>query len=223
MVEHLLDVGRVDVLAAADDHVLDAVDDVGIAVVVEIAEVAAVQPAAGQRGRSIAGRLVIAEHDIGSADADFANLARTEAGAVGREDHDLDAVEHSADGTPATDFARFVEFDASQRDQRGGFGEAISGQQANRAAAAAFDPAQQRGGNRGAAGHDQGQRLQSRRRRQRVVEQFLEHGRDGGEECAAVALYRFEAMRDVEARMEHQRRTAHQHGVDALVEAERII
>ena len=49
-VEELLDLARIDVLAAADHHVLDAADDVAVALVVHGREVAGVHPA----GASIA-------------------------------------------------------------------------------------------------------------------------------------------------------------------------
>ena len=47
----VLDLGRVDVLAAGDDHVLDAVDDVGPAVVVDPDHVAGAEPAVGEAPR----------------------------------------------------------------------------------------------------------------------------------------------------------------------------
>ena len=51
----LLDLGRVDVEPAGDDHVLEPVDDVQVAVVVQVADVAGVMPAVpgglGGRGR----------------------------------------------------------------------------------------------------------------------------------------------------------------------------
>jgi hypothetical protein len=42
---HLLDLSRVDVVAAADDQVLLAVDDLEVAVLVDAAPVSAVEPA----------------------------------------------------------------------------------------------------------------------------------------------------------------------------------
>ena len=56
-VERGLDLLRVDVLAAADDHVLDAVDDPQVAVLVEDADVAGVQPAVDDRLAVSSGRL----------------------------------------------------------------------------------------------------------------------------------------------------------------------
>ena len=46
-VEELLDLARVDVLAAADDHVLDPADDTHVAVLVHDRQVAAVHPSGG--------------------------------------------------------------------------------------------------------------------------------------------------------------------------------
>ncbi len=57
LVQRGFDLGGVDVLAAADDDVLQAVDDVEVAVGVETAEVAGVEPAVGERlGRLVARR-----------------------------------------------------------------------------------------------------------------------------------------------------------------------
>ena len=54
LVEHPLDLGARDVLAAGDDHVLEPVDDEEVAVVVEHADVAGVEPAAGGTPRAVA-------------------------------------------------------------------------------------------------------------------------------------------------------------------------
>ena len=49
LVEHALDLGAGDVLTAGHDHVLEPVDDVEVPVVVAHADVAGVEPAAGER------------------------------------------------------------------------------------------------------------------------------------------------------------------------------
>ena len=49
LVEHALDLGAGDVLAAGHDHVLEPIDDVEVAVVVPHADVAGVEPAARER------------------------------------------------------------------------------------------------------------------------------------------------------------------------------
>jgi hypothetical protein len=60
LVQHLLDLARVDVVAAADDEVLLAVDDEQVAVVVGVAEVAGVEPAVLERLRRRLGLVVVA-------------------------------------------------------------------------------------------------------------------------------------------------------------------
>ena len=55
-VEHLLDLARIDVVAVADDHVLEPVDEEQVAVVVDVAEVAGREPAVAETGASSAPR-----------------------------------------------------------------------------------------------------------------------------------------------------------------------
>src|SRR5260221_9659849 len=75
-VEDLLDLAWVEVLAAADDHVLDAADDVQIALTIERSEIARVHPTLvvdrGARGRSI---LPVPGHQSVAARADLARSA----------------------------------------------------------------------------------------------------------------------------------------------------
>ena len=52
--QRVLDFGRIDVLAAGDDHVLHAVVDVEVAVRVEIAGVAGVEPAVADGACAVA-------------------------------------------------------------------------------------------------------------------------------------------------------------------------
>ena len=73
-VQHLLDLDRVDVLAAGDDHVLLAVDERQIAVLAELAQVASEEPAVPD---CVAGRvfhLPIADEDVVAADDELADL-----------------------------------------------------------------------------------------------------------------------------------------------------
>src|SRR5690606_13686946 len=51
--DDLLDLDAVDVLSPADDHVLDPVDDVDVAVIVHVAAVAGVHPAVPDRGAAL--------------------------------------------------------------------------------------------------------------------------------------------------------------------------
>src|SRR3546814_10580666 len=57
-VEELLDLTRIDVLAAADHHVLHATDDVAVTLFIEDRQIARVHPAAGIHGIAGAFRLV---------------------------------------------------------------------------------------------------------------------------------------------------------------------
>ena len=71
--EEFLDLARVDVLAAADDHVLDAAGDAHVAVLVHGAQVAGMQPAVRADGAGrLFGHIVVALHDVVAAAADFA-------------------------------------------------------------------------------------------------------------------------------------------------------
>ena len=70
--ERVLDLSRVQVLAASDDHVLDAVHERQVAVVVEHPDVAGVQPAVADGPRRRSGQVQVAAHDAGPGDDDFA-------------------------------------------------------------------------------------------------------------------------------------------------------
>src|ERR687895_511030 len=69
--EHILDLARIDVLSAADDHVLLAVDEEEEPVLVAVADVARVQPSVPERLGVGVRPPVIALHDVGAADADL--------------------------------------------------------------------------------------------------------------------------------------------------------
>ena len=73
--EHRLDLGRIDVEAGADDHLLGAADDVET-IALEAREIAGIEPAVGiDRFGGEVGRAVIAAHHVGPADMQFADLA----------------------------------------------------------------------------------------------------------------------------------------------------
>src|SRR5512136_1997194 len=79
--EELLDLPRVDVLAAADDHVLDPAGDLAVTVLVHYRQVAGVKPAVGvYRLGSLLRHLVITLHDKVAAAAKFSLFARGESG-----------------------------------------------------------------------------------------------------------------------------------------------
>ena len=73
--EHVLDLARVDVVAAADDHVLRPVDERQPAVRVEAAQVARVQPAPAQRLGAGLRHVQVARHHGRAVDHDLADLA----------------------------------------------------------------------------------------------------------------------------------------------------
>ena len=83
-VEELLDLARIDVLAAADHHVLDAADDGAIALVVDGREVAGVHPAgAVDRLRGALVVVPVAEHHRIAARAQLARRAGRHHAALG--------------------------------------------------------------------------------------------------------------------------------------------
>jgi hypothetical protein len=100
LVEDLLDLARVDVVAAADDHVLLAVDDVQVPVVVGARDVAGVEPAAPlDVGRRVVAAPV-AGHDRRPAHDELAGRARDDLGAGVVDDADLRALQPPR-GSPA--------------------------------------------------------------------------------------------------------------------------
>src|SRR5581483_10869408 len=72
-IEHLLDLARIDVEAAPDDQLLLPVDDEEEAVLVDVAHVAGVEPAALERLGGGGRLLEIALHDVVAADHDLAD------------------------------------------------------------------------------------------------------------------------------------------------------
>src|SRR5574337_1262965 len=71
----VLDFDAVDVLAAADDHVLDAVLQEHVAALVHVARIAGVHPAAAQRRRRFFGQVPVTLHHARAAPQDLADLA----------------------------------------------------------------------------------------------------------------------------------------------------
>ena len=75
-IHRLLDKAWVDVVAPAQDQVLDAVDDEEIAVLVQIADIAGMEAAAQEGVDVVLGAIGVAGHDLGTGDADFPLFAR---------------------------------------------------------------------------------------------------------------------------------------------------
>jgi hypothetical protein len=103
------DVARVDLDAAAVDHVLLAVDQVEVALVVGIAEVAGEQPAVADRLLGEVGAAVVAEHQRRSAADDLADFARGGVAAVIADDAHLVEIRRRADRTGLAQRLRLVE------------------------------------------------------------------------------------------------------------------
>src|SRR5207237_8896556 len=72
--QHILDVARKNVEAAAQDQILLAVNDVQIAVVIQMTDVSRMQPAVPQCCCSLLLRVPVAGHDAWPANADLAVL-----------------------------------------------------------------------------------------------------------------------------------------------------
>src|SRR6185295_17325288 len=90
-IEEFLDLSGIEVLAAADHHVLDAADDVAIALGVDDRDIAGVHPAIGVEHVAGLFRLVpIAQHDAVAAGAEFAALAARHDAALEIDHLDLD-------------------------------------------------------------------------------------------------------------------------------------
>ncbi len=98
--QHVLDVAGVHVVPAADDQVLDPVHDVQVAVLVEPAHVAGVQPAAAHHQRGLRLGVPVPAHQHRAAHADLAVLGRRRRRGVPALDADRHArrrTAHAAD------------------------------------------------------------------------------------------------------------------------------
>src|SRR5579884_142184 len=98
LAQQLLDFDRVDLLAAADDHILEPSRDDHVAIVVVAAEIARMQPAADHCLAGPLGHAPVAVHQRRSARDDLADLARSHVASVGVDDPELDERVRLADG-----------------------------------------------------------------------------------------------------------------------------
>ena len=96
--KRVLDLGRIDVLAARHDHVLHPVIDEDVTVLVHIGGVAGAHPAVGDRGGGRVGLVPVALHHDRGADQDFPDRASRRLLTVGRDDLELDPRPGSAAG-----------------------------------------------------------------------------------------------------------------------------
>src|SRR5712691_6622052 len=95
--QDVLDLARVDVLAAANDHVLLSVDEEEVAVLVDVADVSRVEPPAAEGFRGRVRVPEVADHDVGPAEADLASLAGSDLVPLVAENCDLLAADRSPD------------------------------------------------------------------------------------------------------------------------------
>src|SRR5262249_7483168 len=151
LVEDLLDLARVDVVAAADDHLLLAVHDEEVAVLVHPGQVTSPEPAVRDRlGRGL-GLAPVALHHVVAADGDLADLADGERGAVGADHAHLDALHRRPDRPGLALGVRVVE-----RGDRGGLRQPVPLE--DHAAERLLEAVQDLHGHRRAAGHAGAQR-----------------------------------------------------------------
>src|SRR5574337_62687 len=195
-VQELLDLARVDVLAAADHHVLDAADDVDVALGVHRREIAGVQPAV-LVDRLGGARLVfpVAVHHAVAAGAELAGHARRDRRAGVRvDDLDLDVRLHGADGGHALVERRVGPALATDR---AGLGHAVGNRHLGHVHVA-DDPLHHLGRAR-RAGHDAGaQAGQVELLEARMVELGDEHRRHAVQAGAVLGLHRLEHGQRVE-------------------------
>src|SRR6478735_1420484 len=123
-VEELLDLARVDVLAAADDHVLDAAGDLDVAVIVHDADVAGVHPAVLDGLGRLVGLLPVAEHHGVALGHELPGLAARQ-GLAGHRVGDLD-LEVRPDPADGPDLLLERVVGAVLRRHRRGLGHAVT-------------------------------------------------------------------------------------------------
>ena len=121
LVERLLDLARVDVVAAADDQVLLAVDDEEVAVLVLLGHVAGEEPAVGDGLLGLLLLAPVALHHVLAPDRDLADLALLDVLAVVVDQLHLDAAHRHADRARLALDVGLVE-----RGDRRGLGEPVA-------------------------------------------------------------------------------------------------
>ena len=126
-IDRALDLGGIDVFAAADDHVLHPVLDVDIAVRVHIGGVAGADPAiGGQRVRGRFGQVPVAEHVVGRAGDDLSHLAARQLRAILTNDLDLHPRQRLARRTHPRAAPHIMVFGRQDRDGAGGLGHPVA-------------------------------------------------------------------------------------------------
>ena len=188
--QHALDLDRVDVVAAADVHLLAPADEPQTAAVVDPAEVAGAHEAVGrERGARLLGVAPVARHDGGGAQAHLADVGAGDGIARLVAQRDLDArvrPAHADDRVLVGIVERGAEPDA-------GFGARVAGGEARAEAAARFlgEP----GSDRPAARDDVLHRVQVEVVELGIAEHERELGRHARDRGHAFACEQFERGR----------------------------
>ena len=196
---------RIDVLGARIDHVVDAVADPEIAVVVDVAQVARVVPAVRQRAGVGVGAVEVAGHHAGAAHQDLAHLAgqaglgRIGGGVVFAQAGHDEVMAHG--GQPGR--ARVRELLARQEDGHAGphLGGAVDLDQVAANLARPFADQVRRHG--GAAVLHQPQRGRLLRRGDGVGQQHGDHGGRREEEAHALFADQAPGLGHVKAAQQH--------------------
>src|SRR5436305_4828018 len=97
LVEHFLDLARVDVVAASDDHLLLAIDDEEVTVFIDLRHIARVKPAVANRLGGGVVLVPVALHHVVPPDHDLADLARRHLVALIVDDSHLDSFDWRPD------------------------------------------------------------------------------------------------------------------------------
>ncbi len=191
--QRALHVSRVDVLAAADEHVVGAADEVVETVGVAAADVARVEPAVLQAPRRLLRQVVIGRH--------HARVAREQHAFIGAGvEADLAARQWVADGRRRARLALRVIREHHRA--RLGYAVAVGGR---RVRERAVERLEERGrGGRGADA-DEAHRALVGLGERRVVQDQVEHGRHAGEARDPVAADGFHVEALVEAGQQHER------------------
>src|SRR3954447_18160397 len=215
LVEDLLDLARVDVVAAADDQLLLAVDDEEVAVLVDLGHVATVEPAVLDRVLGGVGLVPVALHDVVALDDDLADLALVDLVAVVVDDLHLDALDRRADRALLALALAVVE-----RGDRRGLAQAVPLE--DRAIELVLEVAHELAGQRRAARDTDAQRRGVGVVGMLVVEDRAVHRRHAHEDRHAVAPDDLQRLGGIEARDQGQRGAGGHRRVERARLAERV-
>ena len=206
--EHRLDLDRIDILAAAHDHVLEPIDDMDIARLVHPADVARMHPAAAQRRGGFLRPVPIAEHHALAARHDFAVGPDGDLLIMLVDDPQLDGHRRPAGGTDtlARRVQRTVIGGPEQRGDRRQLGHAVSLDETT-PRQGLDQPVHQSGGDRGGTIDDPFDAAEVMVREGGMIEQRLDHRRHQKQVGDAVGGHRAHDCLGVETGHENMYRT----------------